>query len=120
MRGSGDGNTQTSFDKATDHGVWLIPFLSQNGGESPGEESCLSSEHSVGGNNERGKMAALLEAGLEVFPLFLPVVLCKNLFRILVMLGLCIGVRDSNIDNAVRSMRPKTTDKNVSTVVADK
>ena len=64
-------------------------------------------------------MATLLEAGLKIFSLFLPFVLGKNLFGILVALQLCIGVRDLNVDNAVGATCPHATDKNVATVVVN-
>jgi hypothetical protein len=53
--GSGNGNTHTRFDKAAHHRIWLMPFLREECRKLPKEESCLSSQKSVGRNQERSE-----------------------------------------------------------------
>ena len=61
----------------------------------------------------------LLEAGLKILLLFLSFMLDKNLFGILVVLRLCIGVCDSNVNNTVGAAHPHAMDKNVATVIVN-
>jgi hypothetical protein len=51
---------------------------------------------------------------LEIFPLLLSFMLFKDLEWILVLVGLLIGVSDSDVDDAVRTVGPKAPNEQVS------
>ena len=72
---------------------------------------------SVDPYHKRSEVSPLLEAGLRILTLLFLFVSCKNFIRIFVTLQLGIGVRHTNINDAVRCSGPKASNKDISAVV---
>jgi hypothetical protein len=96
----------------------VLPFGSQLGGELFGKGGHFMTKKSVGGTDEGGEMATLLEASLEVLLLLLLLFLGLNdllWILVLIQLGVCVG--DLDINYAVGASSPEASQEDVSSVI---
>jgi hypothetical protein len=62
-------------------------------------------------------MTALIKTGLEILLPFLLFVRFQDFIRVSGDIARCVSVGDSDINNAISSARPKTTDQYVSSFI---
>jgi hypothetical protein len=73
---SDNGNTHTSIDIAADLGAGFLPLRGEHGGKFPQQDLGFFAEETVRRHHKWREMSTLLEAGPEVFLLFLAFVSC--------------------------------------------
>jgi hypothetical protein len=116
MGGADDCHAYSSIDKAADHGVRLLPFVSEAQRETFEQLLCFATNQSVRGYDKRGKVSTLFKTGIEILMLFLAFMLRKDLVRVPRTIGLGVPVRDSDIDNSVGAASKKSLDEEVATI----
>ena len=117
VAGTSEGDADASADVAHDSGERLLPFVGEFAADCFEEVSCFTSKEPIGGCYKGCKVAALLEAGLEVMFLLSRFFAAEHCLGVLGVVGLRIEVNNGDIDEAVSGCTVEVTEEEISSVL---
>ena len=112
-RGSDQCHRQAGANKSAHFGVGSFPLGSEAGGETPACSVCLCPSEPIYREHKGGELASASLASQVVLLLLLLLMFFQDFLRVLVSIGGCVRVRDTDVEDGCGATPPESVDGHI-------